>query len=85
MMENLSKQTASNTKNHLELYTLLRHGLHKEQNLGAHALPPPLPNEEGTNQPSPASRQSSTPPPQANHLLKSDEASSSEGAAGQGS
>jgi hypothetical protein len=85
MMEKLSKQTASNTENQQELYTLLRHVIHKDQNLGAQALPPPSPNEEGTNHPSPASRQPSTPPLQTNHLSKADEASSSDRAAGQGS
>ncbi len=85
MMEKLSKQTASNTKTQQELYTLLSNVLHKDQDLGAQALPPPSPNEEGINHPSPASRQPSTPPLQANHLSKSDEASSPKGAAGQGS
>ena len=85
MMEKLSKQTASNTENQHELYTLLRNVLQTDKNTGAQVLPPPPPNEEGIIHPSPASRQPSTPSLQANHLAKSDEASSSEGVAGQGS
>jgi hypothetical protein len=85
MMEKLSKQTASNTENQQELYSLLKHVLQKENEPGDQAIASQSPpREEVRNSPS-ASRQPSTSPPQATYLSKSDEAGGSIGAAGHSS
>jgi hypothetical protein len=85
-MDNLAKQTASNTENQQELYILLKQALHKEPITSSVHQPTDSNTKEALRSlPTAISRLPSSPLIQANHPSKQDDARSSRGAASHGS